>query len=241
MRPSDVETLLPALPIDRLPGVGRRVGAELAKLNVSTIGDLRAFPAQTLERLFGAPGRALYERCRGRDTRPVRAREIPQSVSRETALHRPVTNPRELEGMLYYLLERAARHVRSLELGAHTVQVWIDYTDSGRAAASRSLPAPSDQDAVLFDHARRILARLLTRRESVRRVGAALSRFHLHAAGQGDLFTPAAERDRLYRSLDRIRSRFGHAAVVAGPSVRFMGKLEQDRNGFVLRTPSLTK
>jgi DNA polymerase-4 len=241
IRPRDVESLLPALPIDRLPGVGRRVGAELARFNVRTIGDLRVFPVETLHRLFGAPGRALYERCRGRDTRPVQAREIPQSVSRETALHEPVTNPRELEGMLYYLLERAARHARSLELGAHTVQVWIDYTDSGREAASRSLPAPSDQDAVLFGHARRILARLLTRRESVRRIGIALSRFHPRTAGQGDLFTPAAGRDRLYRSLDRIRSRFGHAAVVAGPSVRFMGKLEQDRNGFVLRTPSLTK
>jgi DNA polymerase-4 len=241
IRPHEVETLLPALPVDRLPGVGRRVGAELAKFNVRTIGDLRAFPAETLERLFGAPGRALYERCRGRDTRPVRAREIPQSISRETALHQPVTNPRELEGMLYYLLERAARHARGLELGTHTVRVWIDYTDSGRAAASRSLAVPSDQDAVLFDHARRILARLLTRRESVRRVGTALSRFHLRTAGQSDLFAPAAERERLYESLDRIRSRFGHAAVVAGPSVRFMGKLQQDRNGFVLRTPSLTK
>jgi DNA polymerase-4 len=243
IRPEDVESVLPALPLDRLPGVGHRVGAELAKLNMRTIGDLRAFPVEILERMFGAPGRALHERCRGLDTRPVEAKEIPRSVSRETAFHEPTADPRELEGMLYYLLERAARHARGLGLAARTVDVWIDYLDSGRERAARSLPAPSDQDVVLYERARRLLHQLFTRREALRRVGVALSRFSAGAATQVDLWDggTGAERERLTRSLDQVRDRFGHAAVVAGPSVRFLGKLTQDRNGFVLRTPSLTK
>ena len=243
IREHEIESVLPGLPIDRLPGVGYRIGAELAKLNVRTIGDLRAFPVEILERMFGAPGRALHERCRGVDTRPVETREIPQSVSRETAFHQPVANPREIEGMLYYLTERAARHARSLGLAARTVEVWIDYLESGRERSARSLPEPSDQDAVLYDRARRTLHTLLTRREALRRVGVALSRFLPGVAAQADLFDGevAVERERLTRSLDRVRDRFGHAAVVAGPSVQFLGRLAQDRNGFVLRTPSLTK
>jgi DNA polymerase-4 len=243
IRAGEVEEALPALPIDRLPGVGYRVGRELRKLNVRTIGDLRAFSAEVLERMFGAPGRALYERCRGRDTRPVEVREVPRSVSRETAFHRPVTDPAEMEGMLYYLLERAVRHARGLGLSARTIQVWIDYEDSGRAAAARSLATPSDQDAVFFERARTLLTALHTRREAVRRIGTALSRFSADAAHQSELFEAGAdlEREKLYRSLDLVRSRFGHASVVAGPSVRLLGRLEQDRNGFVLRTPSLTK
>jgi DNA polymerase-4 len=243
IREGDVEAVLPGLPIDRLPGVGWRIGKELAKLNVKTIGDLRVFPVETLERMFGAPGRALFDRCRGRDTRPVEAREIPQSISRETAFHEPVTDPGEMEGMLYYLLERAVRHARGQSLSARTVRVWIDYVDSGREASARTLNGPTDQDAVLFDRARRIFERLFTRREALRRIGVALSNFRADVAGQNELFEAGAdvERDRLYRSLDHVRSRFGHSAVVAGPSVRWLGKLEQDRNGYVLRTPSLTK
>jgi len=239
----DVESVLPGLPIDRLPGVGHAIGAELAKLNVRTIGDLRVFPLAMLERMFGAPGRALYERCRGVDTRPVETREIPQSVSRETAFHEPAANPREIEGMLYYLTERAARYARSLGLAARTVEVWIDYVESGRERCARSLPEPSDQDAVLYDRARRTLHTLLTRREALRRVGVALSRFSAGVAAQADLFDgdTAIERERLTQSLDLVRDRFGHASVVAGPSVQFLGRLVQDRNGFVLRTPSLTK
>ena len=174
IRPEDVESVLPGLPIDRLPGVGHRIGAELAKLNVRTIGDLRAFPADMLERMFGSPGRALHERCRGVDTRPVETREIPQSISRETAFHEPAANPREIEGMLYYLAERAARHARGLGLAARTVEVWIDYVESGRERCARTLLEPSDQDVVLYERARRILHGLLTRREALRRVGIAL-------------------------------------------------------------------
>jgi DNA polymerase-4 len=196
----DLETVLPGLPIDRLPGVGHAIGAELAKLNVRTIGDLRVFPADILERMFGAPGRALYERCRGVDTRPVETREIPRSVSRETAFHAPAANPREIEGMLYYLTERAARHARGLGLAARTVEVWIDYVESGRERCARSLPEPSDQDAVLYDRARRTLHTLFTRREALRRVGVALSRFSAGVAAQADLFNGETAIERELRS-----------------------------------------
>ena len=243
IRAHEVEDILPALPVDRLPGVGRRTALELAKLNVCTIGDLRRFPVEVLERLFGVNGRALFERCRGRDTRAVATREIPGSVSRETAFHTPTASPRDIDGMLYYLLERAVRHIRGLGLSTRTVSVWIDYVDSGRVAASRSLRTPTDHDAVLFERARGILQALHTRREALRRLGMGLSNFTLDAAGQGELFHAGsdARRERLYKGLDGVRERFGHASVVAGPSVRLMGQLEQDRNGFVLRTPSLTK
>ena len=70
-------------------------------MNVRTIGDLRAFPLDLLERMFGAPGRDLHERCRGRDTRPVDPREVPLGVSRETAFPEPVTDPAAVESMLY--------------------------------------------------------------------------------------------------------------------------------------------
>lgn len=243
IRPHQIEDVLPALPIDRLPGVGRRVGQELAKFNVRTIGDLRQFPRELLISIFGAPGGWLFDRCRGKDTRPVETREIPRSISRETSFHEPVTSMDEAKSMLYYLQERAVRHARGLGLRARTVHVWIDYTESGRAASSRSLATPSDQDAEVFRLAHRLLQTLFTRRESLRRVGMSLSHFVAGSAAQSDLFDAEAQvhRDHLYQSLDSVRARYGHASIVAGPSVRLLGKLQQDRNGFVLRTPSLTK
>ncbi|MEO7868298.1 MAG: DNA polymerase IV, partial [Candidatus Eisenbacteria bacterium] len=73
----EAETFLTARPIEQLAGVGHAHARTLRSMNLRTIGDLRALPTGTLEALFGAPGRLLYERCRGRDTAPVTAREVP--------------------------------------------------------------------------------------------------------------------------------------------------------------------
>jgi len=63
-------------------------------------GEMRALPVGTIQRLFGAPGLLLHERCRGRDTAVVSEREVPLSISRETSFHHDTTDPREIEGML---------------------------------------------------------------------------------------------------------------------------------------------
>jgi len=237
------DSFIRALPIEKLPGVGHATAETLRRLNVRTIEDLRPFSAPDLERLFGAPGRALYERCRGRDTQPVTVREIPGSISRETSFHQDTIDPGEIAGMLYYLTERAVRTARGLSLKTQTVGVRVRYSDSGGDAASRSLPGPSDRDKEIYDQALELLTRLHTRRESLHGVGVVLSNFVSDAAGQLQLFDGGRgpRLDRLYESLDRVRDRFGHSAVVAGQSVRLLGRLEQDGYGFVLRTPSLTK
>jgi DNA polymerase-4 len=232
-----------ALPIEKLPGVGRSTGETLRRLNIWTIAELRVLSIDHLTGLFGEPGRLLYERCRGRDTQPVTVREVPQSISRETSFHEATIDPGEISGMLYYLTERAVKTARQLGLKARTVSVKVRYTDSGAPAMSRSLAAASDRDEEVFALASELLGRLHTRRETLHGIGMTLSGFVLDGAGQLDLFDPerGCRLDRLYASLDRVRDRFGHSAVVAGRSIALMGRLEQDGYGFVLRTPSLTK
>jgi hypothetical protein len=83
-----------------------------------------------------------------------------------------------------------------------------------------------------------------TRRVNVRNLGIVLSSFSpREPLAQGVLFDPEGlqRRRRLGEAVDRIRDRFGHSAIVAGRSIGLLGALEQNRHGFVLRTPSLTK
>lgn len=251
IHPGAEEAFLTALPVDRLPGVGYATGRVLRALNVQTIGDLRALPLEQLVHLFGVNGRLLFERCRGRDTRPVCAREIPRSISRETSFHHDTIDPKEIEGMLGYLTERAVRTARQLGLKARTVSVRARAADRPEAAggesdggqAARTLPVPSDRDEEIFHAALELLHAVHRRREALHAVGVTLSNFVADSLGQLDLFDPerGVRLDRFYQSLDRVRDRFGHAAVVTGASIHLIGKVEQDGYGFVLRTPSLTK
>ncbi|MCI0340111.1 MAG: DNA polymerase IV [Planctomycetales bacterium] len=226
-----------------LPGVGPATERLLSTLAVRTVGDLARVPAEALERLLGAVGRALAERARGRDTRAVSRREVPHSISRETSFHAPTIVPHEIRGMLYYLVERAAGTARQLGLLARGIEVRVRDVEGEGEVASRTLPRPTDRDDRLFGEAEAILSAIHVRRVALKLVGVTLSRLVLSGPRQGDLFAAPADlrRPALLLALDRIRARYGASAVVAGPALALLGKLAQDSYGFVLRTPSLTK
>jgi DNA polymerase-4 len=232
-----------ARPIEDLPGAGPKTARFLRRAGIARIEDLRAVPVAYLERVFGARGRALHDRAWGRDTRAVTPREVPREISRETSLHEPTVDRDEATGMLYYLVERAAKTARELGVRAGALGVSVRYADLAGDAATRALPRATALDGELFEAACALFASVATRRVAVRNVGVVLSRF-VPAVGEAlDLWEPAGRtrERRLVGSLDAVRARFGHAAIVAGRSLNLLGKLERTRHGYVLRTPSLTK
>ncbi len=232
-----------ALPIEDLPGVGHATAARLRALNVTTVGALRAFSREHLTALFGVRGEALHERAQGRDSRVVHEAEVPRSISRETSFHEATSDPVEHRAMLYYLVERAARTMRELGLAARTVAVKVRYTDDVSEEARSTFREGVATDAKLFDAACALVQRVKTRRVALHLVGVALSGFVVEGGEQLDWTAGARAphaRD-LCEGLDDVRHRYGHAAVVVGPSIGLMGKLKRDAHGFVLRTPSLTR
>jgi DNA polymerase-4 len=239
----DADAFLVDRPVEQLAGVGHVHARTLRSMNVRTIGALRALPVAALEALFGAPGRLLFERCRGNDTAPVVAREIPVTISRETSFHRDTGDLAEVDGMLEYLVGRACRATRELCLSARTVSVRLRYSDGEGAEQSRTLRSPSAVDPVLLAVALELRERLFTRRVSLHAVGVTLSGFTRDAAEQGALFDEpeAGRRAALCEALDDVRGSFGHGSVVSGRALHLRGRVEQDRNGFILRTSSLTK
>ena len=230
-------------PVERVAGVGHVHAKTLRSMNIRTAGEMRALPVAALERLFGATGRLLAERCHGRDTAVVNEREIPLSISRETSFHRDTADRAEIEGMLEYLVGRACRSARGLGIRPGTVAVRLRYGDGEGAESARSLATPSDADPVALALALELLRRQFTRRVALHALGVTLSNFAPGGSEQGSLFEEreAGRRAALYRAFDRVRAVFGHGVLVSGRSLHLKGKLDQDEHGFVLRSPSLTK
>ena len=237
------EAFLARRPASAVLGVGRERAEALARMNVRTVTELRKLSPMDLAALFGqAAGLLIYERARGRDPGPLEGRDIPRTISRETSFHQDTIDRREVEGMLHYLTERAMRTARQLDLAARTVEVRIGFTSGGQAARSRSLRVPTSADSAGYALALLLLSEIWPKRDRLHRVGVTLSNFHARDGEQSDLFQPRRRDDpTYYRGLDEVRDRFGHASVVAGRSLALLGRLEQDRHGYVLRTPSLTK
>jgi len=248
IQPGREREFVAAMPVEKIPGVGRTTHEILSKLNVRTAADLQALPLEYLRCLFGRNGEILYRRCRGLEG-GLMAHEVPRSISRETSL-RPETGDRgEIEGVLHYLTGRAARTLRSLGLACRAVGVKVCYADGLRRSASRALPRPARLDGELFNAALGILDTLLARRAALRLVGVVLSSLSATGGLQTELYGDVARTtlrgvDRehaLCRSIDCVRDRFGHGAIVSGRSLYLMNKLKRDRYGYILRTASLTK
>src|SRR5215472_5616398 len=56
------------LPVRKIPGIGEVTEKALRALSIDTVGQLAAVPHESLERIFGQWGEALYRKARGGDS-----------------------------------------------------------------------------------------------------------------------------------------------------------------------------
>jgi DNA polymerase-4 len=243
VRPGYEAEFLAPLPLKELPGIGPRTAERLARYNLRRIGDLAKIPEAMLVEQFGPGGEVLAARARGIDPTPVSA-DLggPKSISRETTFETNLIDRSAMLAMLYYLLERACRQLREGGLLARTVTVKIRYADFRTEGRSRSLPTFSDHDDDFWPVVAALFEKVYARRVGVRLVGVALSHF-APGGRQLDLFSEAAycRRTRFYRSVDRLRERFGFSVLATGRAIELLETHERDQHGFRLRTACLSR
>ncbi len=234
------EAFLEERPIRDVPGIGRKAGRMLERINVRQVRDLKRFPVSYLESIFGKTAFLIHERLRGRD--PHVPALLPRSVSRETSFPRATIDHDEILSALYYLTERACRQARSLGLVPARVTVKLRYGDGQSETASGKVPDARVLDAAIFDTARILFARMY-RRCRVHLVGVVLSGLFPARDTQLMLYDDhsSARLADLYGTLDDIRAKYGHSSVIACRSINLINQLERDSYGYILRTPSLTK
>jgi len=243
IEPDQEDAFVQALSINDLPGVGPKTSRRLKALNIKTAGDLRTLSESHLTLMFGRIGQTLFKRCRGEDTRVIEKREIPRTISRETTFHKETHDSSEIQGMFYYLTERAMRTVRDRGLEVRTVETSIRYEDFKSETARRTMLHPTRLDRDVYTLVLELYDRIHARRVDLRHIGITLSGFNIHESFQPTLFEPEKQirQVHLQDTVDAVRRKFGHQSLVVGKSLNLLGKLEQESYGFVLRTPSLTK
>jgi DNA polymerase-4 len=243
IRPGCEARFLAPLPLKALPGIGPRTAERLARYNLHRVSDVARIPAATLAEHFGPTGEVLAARARGIDPTYVSAEAGPRkSISRETTFESNLIDRQAMKAMIYYLLERACRHLREDGLLARTLTLKIRYADFKTEGRARSLASLSDHDDDFWPLAADLFDKLYTRRVGVRLVGVALSHF-APSGRQLDLFAEAAygRRSEYYRSIDHIRERFGFSALATGRAIELLETHERDEHGFRLRTACLSQ
>lgn len=154
--PEQVDAFVQALPLAKIPGVGRVTAARLAELGLHRCADVRAYDLATLLRRFGKFGRVLWERSHARDEREVNPTRQRKSVGVEKTLAQDISDwaaCQQLLAQLYPELERRLARVQ-LDLRIARQGVKLKFADFQLTTQEHAYPYLDRDD--LFAVARQV-------------------------------------------------------------------------------------
>ena len=236
LRPDDVDSFLGGLDVRRLPGVGRRMVAELEA--PGSAGGPGHRPERGTAVSANAPkvmpgpgfwntkwGRELHARARGIDPRPVVPEHEAKSESAETTFARDTRDREFLKTMLLGHAERVGASLRRHGLRGRTVTLKVKFADFRQITRSRTLPEATDSTETIYETGTALLeAEALP--QPVRLIGLGVSGFGnaptqellpgVFRGVQGRDPEQEARRRRLDAALDNLRGKFGKQAVQRG-------------------------
>jgi DNA polymerase-4 len=218
IEPEEVAPFIAALPINKVPGVGRASNKQLAKLGVRTLGDVNHLPRELLINRLGKFGHRLINLAQGIDRSQVSPFTPPKSVSREQTLSEDTNDLRRLKLCLLRHAELVAQDLRRHGYKARTVTLKLKHTDFKIVTRRCTLPAPTHSSKALYKHAVALLAAYGLGRRRLRLIGLGASGLKpaVHAQ-QIDLFgqcpPPNRRWEKVDQAIDGVRQKFGHDSL----------------------------
>lgn len=223
--PPDRElAFLHPLPVRRLWGVGAKTAEKLHTYGIETVADVAELNESTLASLVGgAMGRQLFALSRNIDRRRVVTGVRRRSVGAQRALGRSgnTMSAAELDAVVVNLVDRITRRMRKAGRTGRTVVLRLRFDDFSRATRSHTMPRATASTEVILATARSLVAAAapLIADRGLTLVGFAVSGIDRDGAHQLELpFTvgPPADPLAIDAAVDRVRSRYGNAAVTRG-------------------------
>jgi DNA polymerase-4 len=203
-------------------GVGVATQGALEQAGIRTIADLKRWDRRDLIARFGQTGERLFHLARGEDTRKVSPNAPIKSISKETTFNDDTSDADLLDGHLWRLAEQVADRAKAKGHVGRGVTLKVKRSDHRILTRRHGLSEPSQIADTIYRTARQMFDDLADR-GPFRLIGVGLTDLTAPTGVDpaGDLLDPdAGKRAAAERAADRIRARFGAAAIVKGRALR---------------------
>ena len=233
--PGQEATFLAPLSLSDLWGVGPKTADRLRAAGLETIGDLAERPLPWLVDRFGSRGEWFWQLARGHDDRSVAIERETKSISSETTFAEDVGSETKLSSIVAEQANGVADRLREHGMRARTVQIKLRLSDFTTFTRQRTLPSPTNDEAMIQRTALALLKQQLSPVRRFRLVGVGVSGLeqrHVEAqlslfdqSGASSLEPPqsAARRER-QRAVDEavkeLNEKFGGDIVHFGAESR---------------------
>jgi DNA polymerase-4 len=217
------------LPVSLMWGVGPATEARLAKIGVTTIGQLAASSPTAVERLLGnAVGKKLTALAWNRDPRHIETGRRARSAGAQSALGRQPAIERVFKPALHHLADRIGARLRAKSLAGRTITVRVRFSDMRSVTRAVTVSAPVSATRTIADVAENLVRGVLAEHRTEKTISLlAIAVSHLETPSVLQLELPLAlageahrpgtktglARSRADAAVDAIRKRFGISAV----------------------------
>jgi DNA polymerase-4 len=208
---------LAAQPVTMIWGVGKAFAATLEKDGINSIGQLQRMERGELMKRYGTMGDRLYYLSRGQDHRRVDAERETKSVSAETTFDTDLASLADLVPILRMLSERVSSRLKKSGIAGQTVVLKLRTQDFHIRTRNRRLGDPTRLADRIFQTGLDLLKKE-TDGTLYRLIGIGVSDLSgEEKADPPDLVdVQARKRAMAEGAIDRLRDRFGGAAVETG-------------------------
>jgi DNA polymerase-4 len=215
-----VASLLEALPVKKLWGIGSHTEEKLRAMGITTCGALGRASLPLLTRKFGVIGEHLKAMGNGKLDRPIEVvPQEPKSIGHSTTLPSDIWKREDMLPCLLRLSERVGRRARRYGYMGKKITLTVRYTGFETFTRQITLPDATNDTGEIYRSAVAILDGIHLRK-SVRLFGVALS-----ALGkEGDQMTlfkdPVREkRAAVARAMDMVNDKFGELTVTYAATI----------------------
>lgn len=216
------------LPVNTLLYVGRSAQNTLAKLGISTIGQLAGADPQILQAALGKLGAELQGFALGQEGSPVHSiyeKHELKSVGNGLTFPRDLTCLADAQAGLAALSDEVASRLRAHGLYAGAVQITVKDADFHTITRQVQLAAPTHLARDIAQQAVALLKQNWRFPAPIRMLTVTALNVSHSAATQLSMFEPEAgtrddRRENLERSLDVIRGKYGKSAIASGAVLR---------------------
>ncbi len=215
-----VPSLLEALPVKKLWGIGSHTEEKLRAMGITTCGALGRASLSLLTRKFGIIGEQLKAMGNGKLDRPIEVvPQDPKSIGHSTTLPKDIWKRDEMLPCLLRLSERVGRRARRYGYKGRKITLTVRYTGFETFTRQITLPDATNDTGEIYRSAVAILDGIRLRK-SVRLFGVALS-----ALGKDDhQMTLFQDKDRekraaVARAMDAVNDKFGELTLTYAATI----------------------
>ena len=213
---NEISTKMWKLSISDLFMVGKSASKKLEEMGINTIGKLANYDINILIRKFKSHGKLMWKYANGIDNSEVEyKREDAKSVSTSTVLPYNYSDKLEIYKVLKVLASNTGKKLRSKNMYAYSVNIWIKYSNFIKVSKQLSLDNGINSDKDIYHYACNLFDKLWDNDNYIRGLCVGVANISNNHDAQLTLFNNNYNKDNNYKddklqeAMDKIKSKYG--------------------------------